>query len=220
MKQIDLVYLKELDEIVLSDALDVLENGEGSVIEEVNWPMFPYKPITDFYLARSSKAIFIKFRVRGNILKAICTRDNEVVSEDRSVAFFVKKPEDEQFCAFTFNCIGVCSATKQVENGEKIFLEKEDMIKIERYSTLGKIVVGEMEGLFDWELIVSIPFNLIGVDPDNLPKKLQANFYKSATFSESSHYLTWNKIKTEHLEFYQPKYFGELLLEGVENSEE
>ncbi len=48
MKQIDLVYLKELDEIVLSDALDVLENGEGSVIEEVNWPMFPYKPITDF----------------------------------------------------------------------------------------------------------------------------------------------------------------------------
>lgn len=67
-----------------------------------------------------------------------------------------------------------------------------------------------MEGLFAWNLLVAIPFELIGLDGNNLPEKLYANFYKCADGTSLPHYLSWSPIETEKPDFHRPDFFGEI----------
>ena len=67
-----------------------------------------------------------------------------------------------------------------------------------------------MEGMFEWELTVKIPLNLMGLDPENLPDKIRANFYKCADDTDSMHFVSWSPIETENPDFHRPDFFGEL----------
>ena len=69
-----------------------------------------------------------------------------------------------------------------------------------------------MEGIFAWELLAVIPFDLIGVDPIRLPEKIYANFYKCADATALPHYLSWSPIDTPAPDFHRPEFFGELYL--------
>jgi len=95
MNKIKIPYVEKLDHtdiISAADTLDLL--GEKGTIESVNWPhLYNYKPITIFYIARSKTSIFIKFDVRGNLLKAVYAKDQEPVHEDSCVEFFCNCPE-------------------------------------------------------------------------------------------------------------------------------
>ncbi|MEI3342563.1 MAG: carbohydrate-binding family 9-like protein [Coprobacter fastidiosus] len=84
------------------------------------------------------------------------------------------------------------------------------MACIERYASAGHKPFQEMQGIFAWELLVSIPFDLIGVNPESLPEKLYANFYKCADNSSLPHYLSWSPIETENPDFHRPEFFGEI----------
>ena len=53
---------------------------------------------------------------------------------------------------------------------------------------------------------------LIGVDPENLPHSLRANFYKCGDKTAHPHYLSWSPIHTEKPDFHRPEFFGELIL--------
>ena len=88
---------------------------------------------------------------------------------------------------------------------------KEQMKKILRFAHLegGPL---DKEGVQTWRVGVVIPFELIGVDPGNLPHSIRANFYKCGDKTAHPHYLSWSPIDTPKPDFHRPEFFGELLL--------
>ncbi|HOG36524.1 MAG TPA: carbohydrate-binding family 9-like protein [Paludibacteraceae bacterium] len=213
MKQLKIPLCPEFAELKLEQIADLLdEKGVCGSIDSVNWKeKFPYKPITFFYLARTSERLYIKFAVKGNLLRAVHDTDQQPVSQDSCVEFFCKLPNSSQYFNFEFNCIGTCYAAKRVKRTDKELLSPSEMAQIERYPSIGTKPFEEIEGLFQWDLTVSIPFSLIGIDADHLPDKLMANFYKCADATSLKHYVSWNPIESEHPNFHQPNFFGTLL---------
>lgn len=213
MKKFNIPYLEALNSIEIESVANILENsGYRDTIEIVNWPeQFNYRPITNFYFARSNQSVFIKYSVRGNILKAVYTVDQEPVHEDSCVEFFCKLPDNDYYTNFEFNCIGTCSASKRKGRSEDVqMFNSAEMQTIKRLPTIARKAFKELSGMFEWELTVEIPFALIGIDPDNLPEKLLANFYKCADDTVSPHFVSWNAVKTENPDFHRPEFFGEL----------
>lgn len=213
MKSIEIPYLQTLNNIGIDAVGNILEDsGKRDTIESVNWSdLFPYKPITFFNIARSDNSIFIKFYVRGNLLKAVYSTDQSPVHEDSCVEFFCRLPGNDFYTNFEFNCIGTCSASKRrARKTEVVPFNVSEMQTIKRFPSIGTKSFNELQGIFEWELTVEIPFKLIGIDPLNLPEKLWANFYKCADATDSPHYVSWNPVKTEKPDFHQPEFFGEL----------
>jgi hypothetical protein len=216
MKQIRVKYNQALNNLELPMAAEIIDDfGERNTIDCLNWKNdFPYKPITYFTIARTKEGLIIKFDVKGSMLKAIYSRDQEAVNEDSCVEFFCKLPESDTYINLEFNCIGTCKAARRVSRKEAVvpFTESE-LSQISRYPSLGNRPFMEMTGTFQWDLTVKIPFSLLGIKGNNFPAKLLGNFYKCADNTDSPHYLSWNPIVTEKPDFHRPEFFGELLFE-------
>jgi len=216
MKRISILYCEALNGIDIESAGNVLDEfGQSDTVEMLNWVKeYPYHPITIFNIARSNDSIFIKFNVRGSMLRAIFSNDQDPVNEDSCVEFFCKVPESDKYMNFEFNCIGTCKASKRIARNKEVTpYSKEELSMIKRYSTLGRRAFIEMEGMFDWELTVKIPLRIMGIDPKKLPEKLLGNFYKCADGTDSPHFVSWNPILTKVPDFHKPEYFGELYFE-------
>ncbi len=192
----------------------IVESGVSDMVEDVNWPgQFPYKPITEFNLLRSDSSFFIRFNVRGNLLKAVYTEDQSPVHKDSCVEFFCQIPGSDYYCNFEFNCIGTCSASRRKGRNEDVQeFSADQMQTIRRLPSIGRRAFNEMQGIFEWDLTVEIPFTLMGIDPANLPPKIMANFYKCADDTDSPHFVSWSAIGTEQPDFHRPEFFGELEL--------
>lgn len=215
MKQMYVPYIEGLNNIAVEAAGDLLdESGTRGTIEILNWPeLYAYRPITIFTTGRSLDSMFIKFNVRGSMLKAVYTNDQDPVYKDSCVEFFCKMPESDKYMNFEFNCIGTASAASRKGRDENVNpLSKEQMETIKRFSSLGRRAFKEMEGMFEWDLTVQIPFALMGIDPANFPEKILGNFYKCADDTDSPHFVTWSPVKTEKPDFHRPEFFGELIL--------
>lgn len=216
MKSLIVRYIEALNDINIESAAEILdESGVLDTIETLNWVKeFPYRPITQFNIARSTNSIFIKYTVRGSMLRAIYSNDQDPVHEDSCVEFFCMPVGADKYTNFEFNCIGTCSASNRKSRFEDVVLFTEDEMKsIERFPSIGRRAFNEMEGMFEWELTVKIPFVLMGIDPAHLPDKILGNFYKCADGTDSMHFVSWSPIKTQKPDFHCPEYFGELKLQ-------
>ena len=214
MKQIKILYNDVLNDIELEAASELMDGfGHRDLVENLNWKeTYPYRPITLFNIARSNDSIFIKYSVRGSMLRAIFSNDLDPVNEDSCVEFFCKLPDSDNYMNFEFNCIGTCNASKRKSKTEGVVrYTLDELAQIKRYPSIGRRAFNEMEGMFEWELTVKIPFILIGIDPADLPEKILGNFYKCADGTDSMHFVTWSPVKTEKPDFHCPEYFGELL---------
>ena len=215
MKSLQIPYAQDLSGKKLSEITStIIEKGVSDMVEKVNWPeQYPYKPLTQFNLLRSDNSLFIRFYVRGNLLKATYSTDQSPVHKDSCVEFFCQIPGNDYYCNFEFNCIGTCSASRRKGRSEdvQLFSDKQ-MQSINRLPSIGRRAFNEMQGNFEWELTVEIPFALMGIDSANLPPKIKANFYKCADDTDSPHFVSWNAIKTEKPDFHRPEFFGELEL--------
>ncbi|HZK69194.1 MAG TPA: carbohydrate-binding family 9-like protein [Paludibacter sp.] len=214
MKQIKILYNDVLNDIELEAASELMDGfGHRDLVENLNWKeTYPYRPITLFNIARSNDSIFIKYSVRGSMLRAIYSNDLEPVNEDSCVEFFCKLPDSDNYMNFEFNCIGTCNASKRKSKTEGVVrYTLDELAQIKRYPSIGRRAFNEMEGMFEWELTVKIPFTLMGIDPNNLPEKMMGNFYKCADGTDSPHYVSWSPIKTEKPNFHCPEFFGELI---------
>lgn len=213
-RQLIIPYIPDFEgKDIESINLSLEDCGTLSTIECVNWPKeYSYMPITLFAVARTNTMLFIKFIVKGSMLKAVYSNDQEPVYEDSCVEFFCKLPADDRYMNFEFNCIGTCLAsTRKSRNEDVVMRTPDEMKRILRYSSIGKRAFCEMEGMFEWELTVGIPFDLLGINGE-LPEKLLGNFYKCADNTNSMHFVSWSPIKTEHPDFHRPDFFGELYL--------
>src|ERR1035437_10139655 len=214
MKSIIIRYIEALNDIDIELARDILDDfGVLDTIEILNWVKeYPYRPITQFNIARSKDSIFIKFSVRGSMLRAIYSNDMDPVHEDSCVEFFCMPVGSDKYTNFEVNCIGTCSASKRKNRtNEVVPFTNDELNSIIRFPSIGRRAFNEMEGMFEWELTVKIPFVLMGIDPNNLPEKMMGNFYKCADGTDSPHYVSWSPIKTEKPNFHCPEFFGELI---------
>ncbi|MDR0371064.1 MAG: hypothetical protein LBH80_04335 [Prevotellaceae bacterium] len=215
MKKMLLPTIKLLDELPLERTSEILENdGARDSIEQLNWiEKFNYRPITFFYVARSETAIYIKYHVHGSMLRAVYSEDMSPVHGDSCVEFFCKLPGSSHYMNFEFNCIGTCSAAKRKARNEDVTpYTRQELSLIKRFSSIGRRVFKELNGMFEWDLTVKIPFLLMDMDANNLPEKLTGNFYKCADDTSMPHYVSWNPVKTELPDFHRPEFFGEIYL--------
>lgn len=211
MKTLTVPYLPELDKMDSDEISNLMEESAvRQSIGHANWNKFPYRPICTFDIARSDSKLYIRYFVRGNCLKAIYTKDQDPVWQDSCVEFFTQIPGEKEYYNFEFNCIGTCLASKRENRDNATSLTPEQMKQIVRMPSMGNRPFHEMQGLFAWDLIVAIPFDLLGLDGNNLPEKIKANFYKCADETSLPHYLSWNPIPTENPNFHCPEYFGEI----------
>ena len=206
--------IDELDNFSESDSTTVLLDDKGcrGKIECVNWPSsYPYRPMTSFSAAYSASGIYIDFLVRCNYLRAVNFTNQSPVSQDSCVEFFIDPGCNGHYWNFEFNCIGTINASHRSERPKPIRLSDEELAMVRRYPSCGTRPFCEIEGLFTWSLLVFIPFELIGLDPDKLPEKARANFYKCASATSDPHCLSWRPIKTDKPDFHRPEFFGEII---------
>ncbi len=208
-------YMLDLDNLSLEAISDMMEQyGEKYGINCRNWATdFPYQPITVFTIAYSNKYIFVDFFVRGNFLRAENYKNNTAVSEDSCVEFFLKVPGSKEYWNFEFNCIGTINASHRENRPNPIRLTDEQLSKVKRYASCGTKPFQEMEGLFAWNLIIAIPFELIGIEENNHPEFIEGNFYKCGSKTGAPHYLSWSPIYTSEPDFHRPEFFGKIYLE-------
>ncbi|MDE6498583.1 MAG: hypothetical protein K2L21_07985, partial [Muribaculaceae bacterium] len=84
---------------------------------------------------------------------------------------------------------------------------------VRRHPSCGTRPFKELEGIFSWNLLTSIPLELIGVRYEGTPVEMRANFYKCASATSQPHFLSWNPIATTKPDFHRPEFFGTLILE-------
>ncbi len=213
MNKVIVPHLAALDALDLSSVGFLLESrAQREYINTINWIEYPYKPIVVFDIARSNTALYIRYFVKGNSLKATYGIDNSPVHTDSCVEFFMRKADETRYVNFEFNCIGTCDAAHRESRDIKNSFSQEEYAAIRRHTSLEMRPFEEMKGVYSWELIVCIPFHLMGLDPVQLPEKIMGNFYKCADQTECPHFVSWNPIDTPQPDFHRPECFGEIWL--------
>ena len=213
MKKLKVPFLAELDTMDLSSVGPLLESkAQREYIDVINWEEYPYKPVVAFDIARTNTNLYIRYFVKGYSLKAIHSEDNSAVHTDSCVEFFMKTLGGEEYMNFEFNCIGTCDAAHRKSREVKRSLSPNEYASIRRYSSIEREPFPEKTGVFSWEIVVSIPFILMGLTPGSLPEKILGNFYKCADDTEFPHFLSWNPINVATPDFHRPEFFGEICL--------
>ena len=207
-----IIFLPQLDKMPLRLVGEYLDsNVEHQVIASVNWSEdFPYKPYTSFVIAASRTRLYVFFSVISKDLRAVNTEDLSPVAEDSCVEFFMQVPGNEEYWNFEFNCIGTLNGSHRVERTNPTRLTPDELASIQRYASCGTEPIENQEGTFCWDLTVSIPLELIGLDGDNLPDFIKGNFYKCAGKTANRHYVSWNAIDGPKPDFHRPDCFGTL----------
>ena len=217
-KELYVIHLPQLDKMPLRQVAQYLDaNVEHQVIDCVNWnEKYPYKPYTTFVIAISATRLYVLFSVISKDLRAINTVDLSPVADDSCVEFFMQVPGKEEYWNFEFNCIGTLNGSHRVERPSPTRLTTQELASVQRYASCGNDAIEEQDGTYCWDLTVSIPLELVGLDADNLPEYILGNFYKCAGKTAHPHYVSWSPIDGEKPNFHRPDCFGKLWLHKPE----
>ena len=180
---------------------------------ENNWPKeAPYTPDCNGSIARTAAHLAVMFHVRGLDLRATQIEDNGRSWEDSCCEFFVTDPYDGTYYNFELTCIGSLLSSKRKSRLDSVLREKEDVARVIRHSSLAHEETEISDRIFSWAVAMLIPYDLIGIDRDNVPVSVRGNFYKCGDLTAHPHFLSWNPIGTPKPDFHRPEYFGELIL--------
>lgn len=210
MKTIRVPFIADFEEVDLDTALEL--EGARFQVDQVNWPSeYPYAPFCAGRLARTEDALIVDFRVSGLDLRARNTEDNGTQWEDSCVEAFFENPDGSEYYNFEINPLGKVLAACGASRNDRVKRPAGEMQEILRTAQFE----GPQEydgGIWNWRVTVVIPFRLLGADPDNLPEKIRANFYKCGDLTAHPHFVSWSPIGTPTPDFHRPEFFGELIL--------
>ncbi len=213
MKQTNLPFIENLSlESLASIEKSLVSKGQHFLIDQINWKEYPYLPKVDAYIARNQTHIVLMYKVEGLDLRAKAMEDNGRVWEDSCCEFFVSHPSDGTYYNFELNCIGTLLVAKRTSRHDPLPWTAEQLNQVLRFSSLERKeydVSGEVE---PWTLAMCIPMEQIGLDKNNLPKDLRANFYKCGDKTAHVHFVSWNPINLPSPDFHCPQFFGKLTL--------
>ena len=204
------VPLIDLENQDLDTALEL--SGARFDVDCVNWPeAFPYAPLCGGRVARTRDALVVDFRVSGLDLRARNTADNGRQWEDSCVEVFIQDPDGAPYYNFEINALGKVLACKGPERHNRTPRPAEEMEQMLRFTQMegGPL---EQEGIHTWRVGVVIPFRLLGIDLERLPRSIRANFYKCGDKTAHPHFLSWSPVETPKPDFHRPEFFGELIL--------
>ncbi len=213
------VPLIDFEATGLDSALELY--GARFDVEKVNWPAsFPYAPLCAGRIARTKDALIVDFRVSGLDLRVANLSDNGRQWEDSCVEVFIQDPDGSKYYNFEINAIGKVLACCGAAREGRVGRSAEEMEKILRFAQNDKDnchpdgleAPKDLAGLHSWRVGIIIPFELIGIDPDNLPSSIRANFYKCGDKTAHPHFVSWSPINLPAPDFHRPEFFGELKL--------
>ncbi len=219
MKTLNIPFIPDLEKMTYEELDMAMETGGAkSFIGEVCWKKdFPYCPDTAFSVARSKTHIAVLYHVRGLDLRALALEDNGPVWEDSCCEFFISDPADGTYYNFEMNCIGTLLGAKRKSRSECTHFPAETLERVKRYSTLAH-KSRNLEGkIFGWSIAMCIPFDMIGINPENLPATIRANFFKCGDKTAHPHFLSWNRVEVPSPDFHRPDFFG--ILDFLPDSE-
>lgn len=220
MKNLLIPFLPELDTLSLEEARNVMEEKAARrAVDTCNWPeTYAYTPVVMFDIAYSKEAIYIHYFVHGLSLRALAVNDNEYVYEDSCVEFFIRPENDLRYYNLEFNCIGTAYAAYGEGRHGRTHVPVSELAKIRRLTTLpAHEPIQEQKGCYSWEILLSIPFEVIGMDKNNLPESFRANVYKCADGTCHPHYLTWNEVHAPQPDYHRPEDFGRMTFSPRKN---
>ena len=201
--------LEAMDFQTLEKIMD--EKAAKFNIDCVNWPEeYPYRPFAGGMIARSESHICVMYCVRGQDLRAKALEDQGKVWEDSCCEMFISHPTDGTYYNFELNCIGTLLVAKRTGRHDPSNLSPEQMSRIKRFTSLPRKEYDVEGEVFSWTSGLCIPMDLIGIDSENLPRSVRANFFKCADGTPHIHFLSWNPIGTPSPDFHRPAFFGEL----------
>lgn len=187
------------------------KQGTKTIINEVNWPAYHYKPEVTLFIAYTKEEILLKYRVVENHILARYTSVHSPVCRDSCVEFFISSANGFYY-NFEFNCIGtpLVGYGKQREN--RSLIDEEVVSKIRTLSTLGNEQIDIRKENGKWELTIAIPFSFFNESEYKNPYNhaFKANFYKCGNDLQLPHYLSWNRIAVNKPDFHRPEFFGEI----------
>lgn len=171
------------------------------------------RPEVSFVAAYGPEAFYLKFYINEEYFKSEFKDTHDPVSRDSCVEFFVSI-DQKNYYNFEFNALGTCLAAYGADrdNREKLPLAVVDEIK--RSVTWQRYL--PEESIYEWELFLVIPFSALCFSDLKgiINGQVSANFYKCGDDLEEPHYLSWNPVRSESIDFHQPAYFGRLCFSG------
>ena len=196
----------------------LLKSGVPLKIDKINWQEYPFQPEVKVICGYSYTQILLLFEVENDFFRATAKVDQDSVWEDSCVEFFVTSQNVEEFSGqllekivyrnFEFNCQGVCFSASGTKS-DRTLLEADEMASILRFPVIQSQNQPEEGDRFNWELIVAIPLDLLGLKRGDC---FFANFYKCGDLTREVHFLSWNPIAAESPDFHLPGFFGKVQL--------
>lgn len=201
-----------IDTMSFEEIQNKLSSLSSNNIDIINWEDFPFKPDVQFKIAHNGENILLQYVVHESEILGLVNEDNGKVWTDSCVEFFISFDNNKSYYNTEANCIGkVLQNYRTVQ--EKIKRQSaEVMSSIQRFPSLGNLLIERSVGDFEWSLTLIIPASAYWLS--NITSfdgvKARANFYKCGDNLNTPHYVSWNKIDSPTPNFHQPLFFGEI----------
>jgi len=213
-KSIVVPFIEELeciDDMIPGSPL--LESFATDSVNVLNWPdAYGYAPECQFHIARGKDCLAVVFDVKGKDLRAKNLDDNGSSWEDSCCEFFIS-PDGKEYYNMEVTCIASVLMAKGEGRNNRARLDLEEVNKVQRWSTLPHEEMEVEGGDHEWSIGVLVPYSVIGLDGENLPETVGANFYKCGDLTATPHFVTWNPVGTPSPDFHRPEFFGTLILQ-------
>ena len=172
-------------------------------------------------LLYDNNAVYGMFQVDDRYVRATRLNDQEQVCNDSCVEFFIHPAGSKGYFSLEMNCIGtllsyfIRNARRTASAFEDYsVLPPEDLALIKRYPSLSAPVEPEITEPVRWTLGFEISMELFtrwGCTAPQSGDVWRGMFYKCGDETSHPHWLSCAIYPT--LNFHQPDYFGELVLE-------
>ena len=193
------------------DAKVLEKDGALFTVSSVNWPAdFPYAPVCAGKIGRTAHGLCVHWHVSGLGITVKNLRDGGTIWEDSCCEIFLQAPGCPDYYNIEVNAAGHLLVGKGPGRAERKLLP-ESMNRIIRFAGVAA-PVDIADELLDWSIGIIIPYEAIGLDPENLPDYLRGNIYKCGDKTAHPHFLSWAPVGTPQPDFHRPEFFGTFLL--------
>ncbi|GGH14402.1 carbohydrate-binding family 9-like protein [Mucilaginibacter phyllosphaerae] len=206
---ISIPYLASFKELTtIADIAEALNGHLPQHLQYAPWAKDTAQPLVSFVIAYDADAIYLKYDVTEENIKAAYSNINDPVYQDSCVEFFIAFGNDACYYNLEFNCIGTCRVQYGQHKTGRTFLPVS-LLKTIKYQTLIK---SNDTGSIHWQLTLCIPLKVFKYHTGLVfaGSSARVNFFKCGDSLPNPHFLCWNNIAAPTPEFHLSGFFKEV----------